>query len=601
VQFRLKKGKKMLEIRGRTLLSAMTACLILLFCAESYPSSNSEAERRFSVAQDRLAELKKSPKRKRYRSYWMDVVRLFESVEKKHPSSSPAADACFERAYVYFDLYRYNRAAKDGQEAGKIFAQCQKDHGKHTRAPEALYRVSMIARDVAKDRSAAVAAYRDLQSAYPDSSWTEKARLQLGLKKAPGSGGRSEPQIVKRPEPEIVATQDRGVVKNVRYWSGGAYTRIVIDQDKPLKFEAFELKKPARLVFDIQNARIDDSINKEPIPVHDGILRQVRTSQNDPTTVRVVLDLASLDSYVAFPLHEPERLVIDVTGSSDENGAAPAAANGKEPSDAAGTTVPEPPKTAPAPNAGNPEDRKLSLARQLGLKIRTIAIDAGHGGHDPGAIGRGGLREKHITLDIAKRLADLVKQELDCKVVMTRDGDEFIPLEERPFIAKKSGADLFVSIHVNANRKRKTRGIETYLFGLRASDRDAMATAALENATSTKTLGQLDTEIEKILRGLTNQNKELESVELAHYIQNSLVETMRPVKGHVVNLGVKRAFFYVLVNTNMPSILAEVGFISNPDEEKLLKKDEYRQKIAEALFQGVKKFVESRNPQTAGL
>ena len=593
----------MMQIRGRTILSAMTACLILLFCAESFPSSNSEAGRRFSVAQERLAELKKSPKRKKYRSYWMDAVRLFESIEKKYPRSSHAADACFERAYVHFDLYRYNRSSKDGREAGKVFADCQKEHSGHSRAPEALYRVSMIARDITKDRSAAEATYRSMTEVYPNSSWTEKARVQLGIRKTPGNRkGNDEAQIRKPPEAELKAPrslQNLGVVKNVRYWSGGAYTRIVIDQDKPLKFQAFELKKPDRLVFDILNARIDDSIDKEPIPVHDGILRQVRTSQNDPDTVRVVLDLASLNSYVAFPLHEPERLVIDVTGAAgDDDEVGVGAAEGQATS-AAGAGVTAQAPITPETAAGGADDRKLSLSRQLGLKIRTIAIDAGHGGRDPGAIGKSGLKEKIITLDIAKRLADLVKDQLDCKVVMTRDSDEFIPLDERPAIAKTKGADLFVSIHVNANRKRRTRGIETYIQSLRASDRDAMATAAFENATSTKTLSQLDTELARILKGLTNQNKELESVELANYVQNSLVETMGPVKGHVVNLGVKRAFFYVLINTEMPSILAEVGFISNPDEERLLKKESYRQKIAEALFEGVKKFVESRKPQMA--
>ena len=252
----------------------------------------------------------------------------------------------------------------------------------------------------------------------------------------------------------------------------------------------------------------------------------------------------------------------------------------------------------PVPKSGRErgakDDPKLSLSRQLGLKVKTIAIDAGHGGKDPGAMGKSGLKEKTITLDVAKRLAVLVKERLGCDVIMTRDRDEFIELDRRPFIAKSKNADLFVSIHVNANRKRKARGIETYIQSFRASDRDAMATAAFENATSTKTLGQLDTELGRILKGLSNQNKEEESVELAGYVQQSLVSSVRPVKGRVVNLGVKRAFFYVLVNTNMPSILAEVGFISNPDEEKMLKQESHRQKIAEALFEGVKKFVESR-------
>jgi N-acetylmuramoyl-L-alanine amidase len=254
------------------------------------------------------------------------------------------------------------------------------------------------------------------------------------------------------------------------------------------------------------------------------------------------------------------------------------------------------------PEAKN-SNEKLSLSRQLGLKIRTIAIDAGHGGHDPGAIGKSGLKEKNITLDIAKRLAELVKERLGCNVVMTRDRDAFIPLEERPFIAKSKGADLFVSIHVNATRKRTTRGIETYVQSLRASDRDAMATAARENAMSTKKLSELKTELDRIFADLTRDDKIEESLYLADSVQGSLVNNLRPINHHANDLKarIKRAFFYVLINTEMPSILAEVGFISNPEEEKLLKSDSYRQSIAEALYQGVKKYVEARGQQTAGI
>ena len=597
---------------GRTFLAAMTACTILLFCAESFPSSNSEAGRRYSVAQERLAELKRSPKKKKYRSYWMDTVRLFESVEEKYPSSPQAADACFERADTYFDLYRYNRADKDAVESGKIFARCQQAHPSHSRSPEALYRVAMIARDIKNDRSGAAETYGVMAAQYPNDSWTEKARIRLGIRKMPRKDrSGKEAELRKRPEQVIAkptAPTEPGTVKNVRYWSGGAYTRIVIDHDRPLRFQAHELKNPDRLVFDIKNAQIDDAVNKEPLPVNDGILRQVRTSQFDPETVRVVLDLASLKSYAAFPLHEPERLVIDVTGDASEDDAGGAdqpqadasAGAQKAPETAAPQPVPAaPPVAQTGPGESGPG--KLSVSRQLGLKVKTIAIDAGHGGHDPGAIGRSGLKEKDTTLDIAKRLGALVREQLDCKVVMTRDSDVYIPLDDRPAIAKTKGADLFVSIHINANRKRRTRGVETYIQSLRASDRDAMATAAFENATSTKTLSQLDTELARILKDLHTDNKQEESLQLAHAVQASLVSSIKPVQGHVVNLGVKRAFFYVLINTEMPSILAEVGFISNPDEEKLLKKESYRQKIAEALFEGVKKYVEGRSPTVAGL
>ena len=603
-------------IRGRTLLAAIVASSILLqFSTAAFPSTNTEAGRKLSVARDRLADLKRSPKQNKYRSYWMDSIRMFELVEKKYPGSPAAADACFDRAAAYGDLYQSNQYSRDIEESRKTFAKCQSTYPKHERAPEALYRVIIIFKERKKDNPSALDTYRKMKEAYPESTWTEKARARLGIKSVARNGKKKkkEPELRKAPEAVIAsvkAPKELGVVNNVRYWSGGAYTRIVIDEDRTLKFQAHELKNPDRLVFDILNSRVSDSVDKDPLPVNDGILKQVRTSQYAPDTVRVVLDLASLKSYAAFPLHEPERLVIDVTGAvaEDEQESTITPAVPAETQAKAEPGVPTPPAVAPPvakprtdPKSGTNGDPKLSLSRQLGLKVKTIAIDAGHGGKDPGAIGKSGLKEKTITLDVAKRLAVLVKERLGCDVIMTRDRDEFIELDRRPFIAKSKNADLFVSIHVNANRKRKARGIETYIQSFRASDRDAMATAAFENATSTKTLGQLDTELGKILKGLSNQNKELESVELAGFVQQSLVSSVRPAKGRVVNLGVKRAFFYVLVNTNMPSILAEVGFISNLDEEKQLKTDAYRQKLAEALFEGVKKFVVSRGQQVAGL
>jgi N-acetylmuramoyl-L-alanine amidase len=366
-------------------------------------------------------------------------------------------------------------------------------------------------------------------------------------------------------------------------------------------------------VFDLLDTSLDTSVYKDPLPVNDGILKQVRASQYAPDIVRVVLDLASIKSYAAFPLHDPERLVIDVTGegvkgtesvaSSDTDTRQTMESSTGQTRDVKTETQPTVPLLPKIPETKNGEDQKLSLSRQLGLKIRTIAIDAGHGGHDPGAIGRSGLKEKNITLDVAKRLAALVKERLGCNVIMTRDKDVFIPLEERPFIAKSKGADLFVSIHVNANRRRNARGIETYVQSLRASDREAMATAARENAMSTKKLSELKSELDRIFADLTRDDKIEESLYLADSVQGSLVNNLKTVNRHADDLKarIKRAFFYVLINTEMPSILAEIGFISNPDEERLLKQDSYRQAIAEALFKGVKKYVESRSQQIAGL
>jgi len=595
--------------RGRPCLAAFMACIILLLgTAPAYPSYDSEAGRKYTIACQRLSDLRKSSKKKKYRSYWVDCIRTFELVEKKYPKSPSAGDACFDRAALYFELYQFNKYSRDLNESIQTYGKCQSTYPGHAKAPEALYRSMELSLDFKKNKAEALKTYGKLAEAYPDSAWLGKAKARLGSA-APGKKNGTE--IKKPPVPVIAAAGKQkplAVVQKIRYWSGGAYTRIVIEQSGIARFQTQELKD--RLVFDLLNAKLDPTVDKDPLPVNDGILRQVRAGQYAPDIVRVVLDLASIKSYAAFPLHDPERLVIDVTGEGGRDGDSHVAsadtgtphATDSTPEQKAGpktqSSIASPPSV---PEVKSNDGEKYSLSSQLGLKIKTIAIDAGHGGHDPGAIGKSGLKEKTITLDVAKRLAALVKERLGCNVIMTRDKDVFIPLDQRPFIAKSKDADLFVSIHVNANRKRKAKGIETYIQSLTASDREAMATAARENAMSTKKLSELKSEVEKILDSLDRDNKLEDSLTLAHSIQGSLIDNMKPVQPHIVNLGVKRAFFYVLINTKMPSILAEVGFISNPDEEKLLRKDAYRQKIAEALFQGVKRFIDARSPQMMGI
>ncbi len=611
-------------IYGRSFITAFITCAILVSVPQSaLPSYNSEAGHKYAVASQRLADLRKSRTKKKYRSYWVDCIRTFEAVEKKYPKSPNAAEACFDRAGLYFELYQFNKYSRDLDASIQSYGKCQSAYPKHAKAPEGLYRALELSLDYKKNNAAAMKTYAKLAGTYPGSAWSVRARTRLG---ASVRNNKPEPEIRRMPGPEITSGKKTpaGVVKTIRHWSQGAYTRIVIDQNTPVKFLARELKNPDRLVFDLLHAHVDASLHKEPLVINNGILKQVRASQNTPDTVRVVLDLASIKSYAAFPLRDPNRLVIDVTGDEGrtaENGSTSAETSTlSEPGDAgqqktdsqaeSGPTASVHPKTglnAPVVPpvqrpAVNNDNERLTLSRQLGLKVRTIAIDAGHGGHDPGAIGGGGLKEKNVTLDIAKRLAVLVKDRLGCKVVMTRDRDVFIPLDRRPFIAKASNADLFVSIHINSNRKRKARGIETYVQGLKASDREAMATAARENAMSTKSLSELnsDVEVDRMLRDLRSDNKIEESIDLAGNVQNSLVGSIKPMRKQVVNLGIKRAFFYVLMNTNIPSILAEVGFISNPDEEKLLKKDSYRQSIAEALYRGIKNYIDSRSPHMMG-
>jgi N-acetylmuramoyl-L-alanine amidase len=230
----------------------------------------------------------------------------------------------------------------------------------------------------------------------------------------------------------------------------------------------------------------------------------------------------------------------------------------------------------------------------LGLKIGRIVIDAGHGGHDTGTIGPTGLMEKDLCLDVALRLGKIIQQRLPgAEVVYTRSDDTFIPLEERTHVANESKADLFISIHANSSHDHAARGIETYYLNLKGSP-DAMEVAARENATAQESIHDLEDIVKKIARS----EKIDESREFAADIQESLAKRIQKLNKTVKDRGVRKAPFVVLVGADMPSILTEISFLSNPADEQLLKKPEHRQRVAEGLYQGVASYLQSLNSMT---
>jgi N-acetylmuramoyl-L-alanine amidase len=241
------------------------------------------------------------------------------------------------------------------------------------------------------------------------------------------------------------------------------------------------------------------------------------------------------------------------------------------------------PSQAPQANRAG----SYSLARQLGLGARRIVIDAGHGGHDPGTIGRGGLMEKDLVLEVALRLEKMVRQELRAEVVLTRSTDVFVPLEERTAIANSRGADLFLSVHANASRNPRARGIETYFLSF-AKNPHAEEVAARENAISAATMKDL----QGLVKAITLNSKIDESRDFASSVQDAMVENLRG-RYPVQSRGVHQAPFYVLIGANMPSVLAEIAFVSNPEDERLLKTSEYREAVARSLFKGVRGYLES--------
>ena len=245
-----------------------------------------------------------------------------------------------------------------------------------------------------------------------------------------------------------------------------------------------------------------------------------------------------------------------------------------------------PPATAPAavsPVPPPPVRGPVSLARQLGLGAAKIVVDPGHGGHDPGALGAG-VSEAETVLDIALRLETLLAT-AGVDVVLTRRSDEFVPLEKRPAIATREQADLFLSIHINASRVQSVRGVESYVLNF-ATDSNAEAVAARENASTEQTISSLP----EIVKAIALHSKLDESRSFAGLVQRALVAGLRPANKALTDHGVKQAPFVVLVGANMPSVLAEVAFITNPQEARLLKTPAYRQRIAQSLFDAVRSY-----------
>jgi N-acetylmuramoyl-L-alanine amidase len=248
-------------------------------------------------------------------------------------------------------------------------------------------------------------------------------------------------------------------------------------------------------------------------------------------------------------------------------------------------------RTAPAttPKAAAPTSNgDRTLTRVLGLKIGRIAIDPGHGGHDLGTVGPGGLAEKDLVLELARILQRLLQEKLGAEVILTRNDDTFVPLEERTEIANRYQADLFISIHANSSKVRTISGVETYYLNFAQTDSEREV-AARENATAVNKVRDLEDLIKKIIQA----DKAAESRELASIVQKRLHSSARRLFGSTQNRGVRRAPFIVLIGANMPSVLAEVAFISNPKDEKILAKDVHRETLAKALYSGIESYVKT--------
>lgn len=369
---------------------------------------------------------------------------------------------------------------------------------------------------------------------------------------------------------QVQASQDtpsassQAIVTGIRYWSGSARTRIVIDLDQEVAYKDhllkrdIVLKKPPRIYIDLSVATLSPHL-KESIPIEAGLLKRVRFGQYAPNTVRIVLDLESIADYKVFPLSDPFRVVIDVLGDAPAH-------------------IPQQEKVSKPPS---PQPKHTQSFK--------IVLDPGHGGEDPGAIGPTGLKEKNVVLEIAKRLRKKIKKDLGWEVTMTRRDDRFIPLDERTAIANKVNGDLFVSIHANACTNKRVSGIESFVLGT-TTNKDALRLAAKENNISPQKVSDLQIILADLK--LNDPTKVLPSRQLAESVQTALVDRLQTRYKQVKDLGVKQAPFIVLMGAEMASILIEVSFISNPREEKRLRDPRYLDALTNAILDGLKKYAQ---------
>ena len=455
-----------------------------------------------------------------------------------------------------------------------------------------------------------------------------------------------------------------GVVRitGMRHWSNPTSTRIAIDLSGKVEYEASRVPNPDRIFFDLHGARLAAGLNGREVEViDDGYLNRIRAAQYRADVTRVVLDVTEVSEYSAFLLPNPWRLIIDIHGgkpvggaagsrtqpseaahvgaresSAEENTEAEVAGLSNAPTRERATTGPTSapvsaevsgvvsgPSAGPAAGAGvarrrgrQPADASVetawavpeaaeptadgerSLVRALGLKVGRIVIDAGHGGHDSGTLGPGGIEEKDVVLDVALRTGRLLHRQLGAQIVYTRDDDTFIPLETRTAIANKAQADLFLSIHANSSAEPEARGVETYYLNF-TTDQNALEVAARENALSSGGVHELSDLVKKIAL----KDKIDESREFAADVDESLYADLEGGNADFKDRGVKKAPFVVLIGAQMPSVLAEISFLTNPEDAAKLRQSAWRERIAESLAAGVERYLRGLSgvrPASAG-
>jgi N-acetylmuramoyl-L-alanine amidase len=633
-------------------------CFYPALTISASPSAPTATVRRQAAAQFQRAEqlrttLNLKPVTKRTLGDYRQVVSSYRRVYLITPRANEVPEALIAIAQLYTEMgERFGRNYY--QNAADSYRFLLREYPSNRHIPDAMLVCAKLQRDQLGDYAGASQTYKDFLRGFPRSP--RKLEAQEGVAELALLENSSRPSSDKDKDkstsdaataeaalpkdessdalpPSPTASHSVGIprLRRIRSAVTEDATRVTIDLEDVVHYNSGRLENPERIFFDLREARLTPEVAREVAHenanVDGDVLTAIRVAQNHSGVVRIVLNVNRVKEYVASVSPNPPQLLIDLyrkqpppaimkgARASHNSSNIHETAELRDPeastieADGLSDTLVRPSqptalrvsKSTSKPDLDQPaiapqptHDGQSTLTRALGLKIGRIVIDAGHGGHDTGTIGPTGLMEKDLCLDVALRLSKIIKQRLPgAEVVLTRSDDSFIPLEERTAIANEAHADLFISIHANSSQDHVARGIETYYLNLKGSP-EAMEVAARENAVANVGIHDLEDLVKKIARN----EKIDESREFAEDIQASLSQRVQKGNKTVKNRGVRKAPFVVLIGADMPSILTEISFLSNPADEQLLKQPENRQRVAEGLYQGVASYLQSLNSVT---
>lgn len=560
-----------------------------------------------------------------------DAVAQWEFLRHQYPTSPLRQRALFEEAQIQqYDLH--DRAA--ARKSYRLFLTKYPNDALAEQARAGLdgkpIAVASIAHVRVSKQTAAVSArtpFVPIESAQAEKSHVEPSSAgrfisvdnDPDLKPARTSSTRATEGTTETdgktanaatPANAAKASPSAAVLKDVRYWDENGSTRLAIYLSDAVPYHTYSDQNGRQIKIVFFGAQSAATLLDHPIMAsHDENLRSMRVSMLAPNQATLVLQMKGPVSCNSFVLSNPSRLIVDLQAATANDFAqedSPPIEHTPTPAPPLIASQPPaaiPPAPSPKPLAmakrTSPGAQSLahaaeptptvqpSMARVLGLRVRRIVIDAGHGGHDSGTIGPGGIEEKDVALDVALRLGHLLQQRLGAEVIYTRRTDQFVPLEERTAIANAAHADLFLSIHANSSSDPDVRGVETYFLNFTSSP-DAMAVASRENADSNRSVYELS----DLVRKIALSDKIDESREFAGDVQQQLFAGLLSGNAGLKNRGVKQAPFVVLIGAQMPSTLAEISFLTNPESASELSRPRYRERLAEALYRGVAEYVD---------